>query len=96
MYENRYIEGMCRNTVLRHDCERNRRISRMIKVVMFTTVLWICVLAAIIWFTVLMQDLAYAERGYYAVGGEWPLVLVFAAVLIYLADRISAYVVGRF
>lgn len=95
MYEQRYIESMCRNAVRRHECARNRKISRLIKITVFTILLWITVVAAIIWFTVLMQDLAYAERGYYAIGGEWPAVMVFAVVLIYLADRFSAWVVNR-
>lgn len=93
--DERYIESMCRSAVLRHDCARNRRISRMIKITLFTVVLWVCVVAVIMGFTVWMQDLAYAERGYYAIGGEWPVVLLFAAVLVYLADRFSAWVVSR-
>ena len=93
--DERYIESMCRSAVLRHDCARNRRISRMIKMTVFTALLWITVLAVIMRFTVFMQDLAYAERGYYAIGGEWPAVLLFAVVLVYLADRFSAWVVSR-
>lgn len=91
----KYIEGICRNTVLRHDCARNRRISRMIKMTVATMAIWMFVVVAIIRFTVFMQDLAYAERGYYAIGGEWPAVLLFAVVLIYLADRFTGWVVSK-
>ena len=95
MYEQRYIEGLCRNAILRHDCARNRRINKMIKVTLFTILIWFFVAMAILWFAVLMQDMAYAERGYYALGGELIAVFVFAAILIYLADRFSAWVVSR-
>ena len=95
MYGDRYIEGMCRNAVLRHDCERTRRTGRMLKLVFFTAVLWTSVLASILSFAVWMQDLAYAERGYYAVGGEMLVILAFVAVVLYVADRISAWVVSR-
>ena len=67
----------------------------MIKITVFTALLWITVLAVIMRFAVFMQDLAYMERGYYAIGGEWPAVLLFAVVLVYLADRFSAWVVSR-
>lgn len=93
MYSDRYLEGLCKNAVLRHDCARNRMIRRTIKLVLSMSILWTAVLGSIIWFTVFIQDIAYAERGYYAVGGEWPVVLIFTIVLIYIADRISAWVV---
>lgn len=93
MYHDRYLEGLCKNAVLRHDCARNRRICRTIKLVLSMSILWTVVLGSIIWFTVFMQDIAYVERGYYAVGGEWPVVLIFTIVLIYIAGRVSARVV---
>ena len=95
MYEQGYIEGMCRNAILRHDCARNRKIRRMIKISVVTIFIWFFVATAILWFAVLMQDMAYAERGYYALGGELIAVFVFAAVLIYIADRFSVWVVSR-
>lgn len=93
MYSDRYLEGLCKNAVLRHDCARNRMIRRTIKLVLLMSILWLAVLGSILWFMVFMQDIAYAERGYYAVGGEWLLMLIFTTVIIYIADRVSAWVV---
>ena len=95
MYEQRYIEGMCRNAILRYKCARNRKIRRMLKITVFTISVWFFVAIAILWFAVLMQDLAYVERGYYALGGELIVVLAYSVVLIYIADRFSAWVVSH-
>ena len=84
MYEQRYIEGMCRNAILRYKCARNRKIRRMLKITVFTISVWFFVAIAILWFAVLMQDLAYVERGYYALGGELIVVLAYSVVLIYM------------
>lgn len=87
----RYQEGLCRNYVLRLECQRKRKrwtsILQKAKRAIWNTVVMLGATYLILWEVVGFKQLAYMERGYDAIGGEYILIALVAIGIVKVADR---------
>ena len=91
MTVNRYQEGLCRNYVLRLECQRKRKrwtsILQGAKKAIWNTVVILVATYLFLWEIAGFKQLAYMERGYEAVGGEYILIVLVAIGIAKVADR---------
>ena len=87
----KYQEGLLRNYILRFECQRRRR--KWANILQTAgNALWNCFVMAVaacatFWAVVGCKDIAYAERGYDANGGEYILIGLAVIGIVKVANR---------